>query len=1640
MNPPKSPLSLKETYWQCIIIALSGAVILITVWCLLNGITTIFMLLYYFPIVLLAYRYRWKGCGLATLLALAYLGLVVIFDAGQADVILGAFYRFLVFVGIAAVIAYLSEQLKERETHLNDVGEMAHVGGWELDVRTKAVRWTKETYRIHDISEDENFDLSKAVLFFDLPDRSTLEAALKRCREPGEPFDLELPFTSAKGRHLWTRATGRAVKAGGKVVKLTGTFQDITERRQAKEAVMGSEDRYRNLYESTHDAIMTLEPPSWRFTTGNPATVQMFMAKDEADFTSREPGMLSPERQPDGRDSGEKAREMIETAMRDGTHFFEWTHRRLNGEDFPATVLLSKGELAGKVFLQATVRDISEVKRIAESLRESEERYRTLAEASPDQIFIIGRDDTMKYVNPASLKLFRLPYDQVVGTPRKNLFPPDIAEAQGILLKKTFETGELVKSEEKIQFGTQEFWIDTSFVPIKDVAGNATAVLGIARDITERKAAEEEIRISTMILRTQQETSPDGILIVDKSGKIISFNHRFTEIWGIPQDVIDSRSDERSLSFVLDKLSDPQEFLARVRYLYEHQQEKSHEEILLKDGKVLERYSAPMLGEDNRYFGRVWYFHDITERKRAEEALLESEEKYREFFTTSRDCVFITSPGGQWIDFNDVALEMFGYASREELSKVPISQLYENPSERTAVLNSIIRQGYAKEFPARLRRKDGGVIDTLITTVPVKNLDGSTQAFVGTIRDISDRKRAEEALLESEERFRGITERISDLIFMVDPEGYPTFMSPSVTAILGFSPESYIGKRPGPDIIHREDIVKIGKAMENLKNGSPEEQVEFRMMKRDGSFAVFDGKGIPVFIHGIYSGVQIVGRDITERRQAEEALRESEKKYRTLFENMLEGFAYCRMIYDDEGRPVDWIYLDVNKAFEELTGLKDITAKHVLEAIPDIRKQTPELFNAYGRVASGGHPEMFEIDFKPLKQWLKVSVFSPEKGYFVAVFEDVTERRRAEEALQESEKKYHGLYDSMMDAFATVAMDGRIMLFNESFREMIGYEKDEVYNLTYSDLTPDKWHAFEAEIIKNQVLMRGYSEIYEKEYRRKDGTVFPVELRTFLLKDDAGNPQGMSSIVRDITGRRQAEAAILESRQILEGILNTIPVRIFWKDKELTYLGCNTPFARDAGFEKPEDIIGKDDYSMSWREQAELYRADDRAVIESGKPKLMIEEPQTTPAGETIYLYTNKLPLLDARGNGIGVLGTYLDVTERRQAEEAIRESRQLFMDIISFLPDPTFVIDNDGKVLAWNRALEQLSGVPAGDIIGKGDYEYSLWQYGKRRPILIDLVHYPDEAAGRQEYTNIQREGRTVIAQTEIIQPGSGHKTTLLLVASPLIDTQGKITGAIESMRDISRLREAEAELARINKNLEIIVRDRTKALEDEVVVRKQAEAAIKESLDEKVILLREVHHRVKNNLQIIISLVNLQMRQTNDPGVKLIMSETQNRVRAMSLVHEKLYRSESLTQIDFADYTRFLATQLFSFFGMDSRRVRLDLAMGKIMVDINTAVPLGLIMNELVSNALKHAFPDNREGTISISGGEEGDLITLVVRDNGIGIPEALDWKNTTSLGLQLVTSLIGQIDGTITLDRDNGTAFTITAKRETTTGSTG
>ena len=241
-----------------------------------------------------------------------------------------------------------------------------------------------------------------------------------------------------------------------------------------------------------------------------------------------------------------------------------------------------------------------------------------------------------------------------------------------------------------------------------------------------------------------------------------------------------------------------------------------------------------------------------------------------------------------------------------------------------------------------------------------------------------------------------------------------------------------------------------------------------------------------------------------------------------------------------------------------------------------------------------------------------------------------------------------------------------------------------------------------------------------------------------------------------------------------------------------------------------------------------------------------------------------------------------------------------------------------------------------------------------------------------------------------------NGSNVWAMISTSPLFDRKGEFSSVLGMLTDITN--------------------------------RKQIEEQLKRSLSEKEMLLKEIHHRVKNNLMVISSLLNLQSNYIKDKDDFDMFRESQTRAKSMALIHELLYQSDDLKRIDFGDYLNRLVNDLFKTYIDDPRHITLNLDLNNAMLDINTSIPLGLIVNELVSNSMKYAFPNGRKGQLNISLKSEEDRYILTVFDDGVGIPEDIDFRNTDSLGMQLVNTLTNQIDGEIKLERTHGTEFTL------------
>jgi len=339
-------------------------------------------------------------------------------------------------------------------------------------------------------------------------------------------------------------------------------------------------------------------------------------------------------------------------------------------------------------------------------------------------------------------------------------------------------------------------------------------------------------------------------------------------------------------------------------------------------------------------------------------------------------------------------------------------------------------------------------------------------------------------------------------------------------------------------------------------------------------------------------------------------------------------------------------------------------------------------------------------------------------------------------------------------------------------------------------------------------------------------------------------------------------------------------------------------------------------------------------------------------------------------------------VIHRKKTEEDVQERERFLSSMFESIQDGISILAEDYTILRVNKAVENWYS-HALPIIGKKCYE---------------AYHLRDKIC---DICPTRKTIETSEASYEVVpKVGSGGEVTgwLDLFSFPLIDKRtGQMKGVIEYVRDISE--------------------------------RKKAEDRLQESLQEKEVLLREIHHRVKNNMQVISSLLNLQSRHVKDPEVLEMFRESQRRIRSMALIHERLYQSSDLSQIEFSEYLRNLATHLFHSYQVDASRVQLKIEAEEVHLNINTAIPCGLIVNELVSNALKHGFPEGRKGQLGIDLSRvAGDRYVLRVTDDGVGFPEGLDFRKTETLGMQIVNTLASQIDASIDLAREKGTEFTI------------
>ena len=457
---------------------------------------------------------------------------------------------------------------------------------------------------------------------------------------------------------------------------------------------------------------------------------------------------------------------------------------------------------------------------------------------------------------------------------------------------------------------------------------------------------------------------------------------------------------------------------------------------------------------------------------------------------------------------------------------------------------------------------------------------------------------------------------------------------------------------------------------------------------------------------------------------------------------------------------------------------------------------------------------------------------------------------------------------------------------------------------------------------------------------------------------------------REIAGRKKTEEALRASEERLRLITDLVPHGIFAKDAVGRYIFANRALADSCGLSVAE-VLGKTDLDLvADKAQAEVYRADDLAVIQSGKAHFIHEEPYTDRSGRTRFLQTTKVPFTVPETGERAVLGAWVDVTERKRLEDRFRL-------VVESAPNAILMVDTSGLIVLANAQAERLFG-------------YSREELMKQRIDNLMPDRFREKHPGFREGYNANPQVRAMGVGRDLFALNKdGAEVPVEIGLTPISAQDGQFV--LASIIDISE--------------------------------RRRAEDAIRASLREKEVLLKEVHHRVKNNLQIVSSLLNLQANRVTHPEAVAALSESRNRIRTMALVHEKLYQAEQLGVLDLAEYTRVLANELFSLYANATSGAVMHFQLTSLMLGIETAIPCSLIVNELLSNVFKYAFPEGRTGIAAVELVREGDNIRFSVRDNGVGFPAGFVIASSNSMGLQLVQDLARQLGGTFTVESEPG-----------------
>jgi PAS domain S-box-containing protein len=772
------------------------------------------------------------------------------------------------------------------------------------------------------------------------------------------------------------------------------------------------------------------------------------------------------------------------------------------------------------------------------SLNGSEQQSRTVLNSLNDAIQIIDRQLRIVFQNSAMVKwLKKLDVDpNIIGKNLFEAFPFLIYEKLSKEYENVFETEESLVTNNKIELINRNVFTEALKIPIRK-DGEINQILTIIRDITEQKEAEEKLKVSEEKYRNIVDNLIDMIIILDLKGNFQYISPQVYDISGFkPEEVIGKNGFKFMHPDDTKKTTEKlREALIKKESIYIEYR------TIHKDGHYIEVAASGRIvnieGED-RIFAVV---RDLSNQKKTDRKLRESEEKYRLITENANDMIAIINDNIEYEYVNEAAFRNLMGRTREDLLGGSALQ-WVHPEDVNNCVNAF-KDGWEEgEGSVQARFKDDNEKYHWLEVKGKRFTDqnGEEKSLIIS-RDISERIDYEQRLKDSEEKFRTLFEIAPASISVLDINGNIILSNQKFCNIHAVKNPELLEGRKILEFIAEKDWPKLKGMMKKSLQGLTRGLSQYTMLKDDGT--EFLAEAISSGIknkNGEIIGLIGVAQDITERNKSEQKLRESEEKYRSIFNNMNAGFAYHKVIVDDTNKPIDYKYIEANPAFEKLTGLKaeEIIGKKVTEILPGTENDPADWIGKFGKVGITGIPLTVEDYSEAIDRWYKVSGYSPKKGFFAVTFTDITERKKAEQKIKESEENFRTIAEHAFMGIL-ILQDDKVEYTNNALLRIFEYSLEEVENWSKDDLLqtihPDDLEYLREYRQKLRSKDPAIKPYYSYRVTTKSGKLKWIDQfsRSIIYKE---NPAELVTIM-DITEKKVAEEELMKLNSLKSELL-----------------------------------------------------------------------------------------------------------------------------------------------------------------------------------------------------------------------------------------------------------------------------------------------------------------------------------------------------------------------------------------------------------------------------------------------------------------------------------------------------------------------